>query len=124
MRFFYFMIVAIGIWGNELKADELSVSANPSECITARKGDSCKMSLNLFYNVLQQTRYCLTLASESLGCWSADELPETIEVKLDTTSILVLSDSKGKNRASIELNLRYREASTHRRRVRNPWSVF
>ncbi|BFT29412.1 hypothetical protein D210916BOD24_05880 [Alteromonas sp. D210916BOD_24] len=108
----------------EIQAEELSFTVNPNECIAAKKGDTCVMSLSLLYTSLSANSYCLSLDDSALGCWPANKLPASMDVQLDTDATLVLRDSEGEKRASVELNLRYREATTHRRRVRNPWSLF
>ena len=59
-----------------------------------------------------------------LGCWLPNQLPTELNLELDADSTLTLVNEDNKKTPSVLLKVKYRQASTHRRRVRNPWSIF
>ncbi|MDC8831589.1 DUF3019 domain-containing protein [Alteromonas gilva] len=121
LRLFIFLLSAYHM---DVLANDVSFSVSPSECITAEKGDVCAMSLSIVYPRLSPGDYCVILNDTSLGCWQYANLPESLDVKIETESVLSLVDEDNTFRTSTLLKLRYRSATMLRRRVRNPWSLF
>ena len=99
-------------------------SAFPNECITAQKGEICILPITLTYPEMSSSEHCLHINNRILGCWSPDKLPTDLELELDSDSTLTLKSEYDKKAPSVMLKVKYRQASTHRRRVRNPWSLF
>lgn len=96
----------------------------PSECIATEKGDTCQLPLMITYPELTSTTYCLLMGEEPLGCWPAEQLPQTVTIELSQDSMLILKEANSQHSRSVNLRLKYRKASMYRRRVRNPWSLF
>ncbi|NVK55932.1 MAG: DUF3019 domain-containing protein [Alteromonadaceae bacterium] len=121
LRLFIFLL---STYHMDVLADNHTFSVSPSECVAAEKGDVCTMSLALDYPLLAPGDYCVLLNDTSLGCWQYTNLPESLDVELQSESVLTLVDENSTFRTSALLKLRYRSATMLRRRVRNPWSLF
>lgn len=101
-----------------------SFSVFPNECIATQKGDICVLPITLTYPELSSHEHCLHMNEQVLGCWLPNQLPTELNVELDADSTLTLVNEDNKKTPSVLLKVKYRQASTHRRRVRNPWSIF
>lgn len=121
MRLFIFLL---SVFHMDVLANEVSFSVSPSECVATEKGDICSMSLALIYPRLPPGDYCVMLDDTSLGCWPYTNLPDTLDIQINSESVLSLVSKNSAFRTSALLKLRYRSATTQRRRVRNPWSLF
>ncbi|WP_394221825.1 DUF3019 domain-containing protein [Alteromonas gracilis] len=102
----------------------MSFSAFPNECIASQKGDICILPITLTYPKLSSSEHCLHVNEQVLGCWLPDKLPTELNVELEADSTLTLINENAKKAPSVMLKVKYRQASSHRRRVKNPWSIF
>ena len=91
-------------------------SVFPSECIASQKGEVCIL--------MSSSEQCLHINNRLLGCWLPDQLPTKYRLELEADSTLTLKSGDDGKAPSVMLKVKYRKASTHRRRVRNPWSLF
>ncbi len=124
MFYLRFIFALVCVMSTSLNAEESNFSTHPNECIASEKGEICTMTLSLIYPQLPAGEFCLAINQRALNCWPRDKLPMSFNIALSTDSTLTLNDRNGINYGAINLNIKYRKASTHRRRVRNPWSVF
>lgn len=99
-------------------------SVFPNECITAQKGEICILPITLTYPEMSSSEHCLHINNRLLGCWLPDKLPTDLSIELYADSTLTLMSEDENKAPFVTLKVKYRQASTHRRRVRNPWSLF
>ena len=99
-------------------------SVFPSECIASQKGEVCILPITLTYPEMSSSEQCLHINNRLLGCWLPDQLPTKYRLELEADSTLTLKSGDDGKAPSVMLKVKYRKASTHRRRVRNPWSLF
>ena len=96
----------------------------PTICISEQAGQSCEFTVEITLLNLPSAQYCLVLTDKLIRCANLAEFPLKIPISISKTSQLLLLNEAQQTLLSTTLLVKSRQASTQRRRLRNPWSLF
>jgi len=96
----------------------------PSICISQQAGESCEFEIEIILVNLPMGQYCLALADLVLRCANAAQFPLKLKIKINKNTELSLLNTAQQKLLNTTLLVKSQQASTQRRRLRNPWSLF
>lgn len=118
------LICAVSWFTQTVIAQTPQWQVKPSVCITEMAGDSCELELAIDLADVPAGRYCLLLGNIELRCAQAGDFRQKISVTITKNSQLTLVNGLQQTLLSHPLEIKSRQASQQRRRLRNPWSLF
>lgn len=124
MRLALLLICAVSWFSQTVIAQTPQWQVKPSVCISEMAGDSCEFQLEILLTDVPAGRYCLMLSNEVLHCGQTADFRRKIAVTITENSQLTLVDGAQQTLLSHTLEIKSRQASQQRRRLRNPWSLF
>ena len=124
MRLALLLICAASWFTQTVIAQTPQWQVKPSVCISDMVGDSCELALEIDLTNVPAGRYCLMLDDSVLRCALATDFAQKIAVTLTQNSQLTLVNGQQQTLLSHPLEIKSRQATLQRRRLRNPWSLF
>lgn len=121
---FALILILVGLFQGEVKAEALIWNVSPSTCVVHESGDFCRLGIEVKISNHRTQSSCLYFNNEQLNCWSETPHQFTWELVINKPGMLTLKGPKNHILLKKKLEIKSIKPVKKRRRVRSPWSMF